>query len=123
MLLFGALLLAVNVVLYRHAYAMTHLYAHRCHRPVQSTFWERLRLVWNGPTLPRPVNRATPGDYGLAYENHEFAGEMGRLSAWHIPHRRRRGMVLLFHGYLGCKAHVLAEGGGVSRTGLRLLPD
>ncbi len=62
-----------------------------------------------GSVMRRLENRAAPGDHGLAYEAHAFAGAAGRLSAWHIPHPHRRGMVLLFHGYQGCKAHLLAE--------------
>src|SRR5205085_2373851 len=36
-------------------------------------------------------------------------GDGVTLEAWHVPARRPRGLVLLFHGYVGCKAALLQE--------------
>jgi hypothetical protein len=39
-----------------------------------------------GVEVPRPENRRTPRDLGLAYERHVFAGGRGvRLEAWLVP--------------------------------------
>jgi alpha-beta hydrolase superfamily lysophospholipase len=107
-LLFAAVVL-LNWVLYRHACAMTHFVRHPMPEPASPTLRDRLRVLLFGMVMRRRENRATPADHGLAYETHELIGGSGRLSAWYIPHSLRRGMVLLFHGYQGCKAHVLSE--------------
>ena len=108
-LLFAVVALFLNWTMYRHACAMTHFVRHPMPEPASPTVRDRLRLLLFGPVLQRMENRTTPADHGLAYETHEFSGGSGRLSAWYIPHSMRRGMVLLFHGYQGCKAHVLSE--------------
>jgi alpha-beta hydrolase superfamily lysophospholipase len=105
----AALTVLVNWVIYRHARAMTHFVRDPAPEPSVPSLRDRLRLALYGPTMPRRENRTTPAEFGLTYEAHEFPGEVVRLSAWHIPHPVRRGLVLLFHGYHGCKSHVLAE--------------
>ena len=107
-LIFAALMV-MQWVFYRHAYAMTHFVRYPKPAAEPTGIWIHLRRLLFGLPMCRLENRASPGDYSLAYETHTFAGALGRLSAWHIPHNNRRGMVLLFHGYQGCKAHLLAE--------------
>ena len=91
-LLLAAVVLFLNWVVYRHAWATTHFVRHPLPEPAVPTFQDRLRLLLFGAVLPRMENRRTPADHGLAYETHEFAGGVGRLSAWYIPHSMRRGL-------------------------------
>jgi alpha-beta hydrolase superfamily lysophospholipase len=109
LLALAALAAFVNWVLYNRVRAMTHFVRNPVAEPEMPSPRDRLRrLLWGVP-MPRRENQATPADFGLDYETHEFLSNGGRLSAWHVPHPRRRGMVLLFHGYHGCKSAVLAE--------------
>jgi uncharacterized protein len=108
-LLFAVLAAFLNWIMYRHARAMTHFVRHPLPEPAMPTFRERLRPLLFGMVLPRRENQRTPADLGLAYETHHVHGGTGRLEAWYLPNPWQRGMVLLFHGFNGCKAHVLAE--------------
>jgi alpha-beta hydrolase superfamily lysophospholipase len=95
--------------MYCHAWATTHFVRNPMPEPLSPTLRDRLRLLLCGAVLPRSENRTTPAELGLPYETHKLCGGTGRLSAWYIPHPMRRGMVLLFHGYHSCMAHVLSE--------------
>src|SRR4051812_4610009 len=97
------LVAALNWLLYRHAFAMTHFVRRS---PVQPPAG-RLEQALCGPSLERVESPETPADVGLGYENHTVMGANGRLAAWHVPHPWRRGLVLLFHGYHSCKARLL----------------
>jgi hypothetical protein len=58
--------------------------------------------------MPRPQSSTTPADYGYAYEEHTIAlPDGGRLAAWSVPHPQPRGIVLLFHGYVGSREELL----------------
>ncbi len=103
------LVVLVNWVMYRHAYAMTHFVPNSSPHGGAPTLGDRLRRLLFGTAKRRPENRTTPADFGLAYEEHEIAGGLGRLSAWYLPHPRRRGLVMLFHGYQRCKSQLLAQ--------------
>ena len=107
--LVAVLVVFLNWILYRHARAMTHFVRQPLPEPVAPTLVERLRPLLFGRVLPRRENSKTPVDYGLAYETHPFLGGSSRLEAWYIPHPWQRGTVLMFHGYNGCKSHVLSE--------------
>jgi alpha-beta hydrolase superfamily lysophospholipase len=100
----------LNVVAYRHAHAMTHLVAGATAAqpgPLEMTFWEKLGALFGGVRVPRPLNHCDPSAVGLPFEVHTVAGRCGKLEAWHVPHPRPAGVVLLFHGYVGCKAVLL----------------
>src|SRR5262249_19045512 len=56
-----------------------------------------------------PAEATRPDELDLPYEVHFFAGEGGRLAAWHVPHEHAAGLVVLFHGYASGKARLLAE--------------
>lgn len=103
--------LALNVLAYRHAHAMTRFVAHRpqTRGPEALTFLAKLRVLLTGVALHRPQEDDGPDKVGLLHEVHRFPGDAGVLEAWYIPHPRPRGLVVLFHGYVACKARILPE--------------
>lgn len=108
-----ALLTLLNVLAYRHAWAMTHFVPEgaRTQRPEQLSFMKKLTVLCTGVSIPKPRGRGkTPAEDGLPFEVHRLAGPGGvELEAWHIPHSRAKGIILMFHGYAACKADLLAE--------------
>jgi alpha-beta hydrolase superfamily lysophospholipase len=108
-LVMGFLLL--NVLAYRHAHAMTHfVQGGGCKgKPEALPLTSRARLLVSGVAMRRPYQDGRPSDLGLDYQVHTFAGEAGDLEAWYVPHAAARGVVVLFHGFAGCKASLLPE--------------
>jgi alpha-beta hydrolase superfamily lysophospholipase len=109
LLAFGLL----NILAYRHAYAMTHYVpgGDKTGKPESLSGLERLQVLLTGVTVPRPTARgSSPERIGLPFEVHTVPDE-GRitLEAWYIPHPGAQGIVLLFHGYAACKASLLHE--------------
>src|SRR5262249_41646974 len=106
------LFVLLNVLAYVHARAMTH-YAQagdRTERPEGLSYLGKVTALCTGVTVPRPSGAGTPSDRGLAFTvRHIDVADGTRLEAWHIPHPRARGLVLLFHGYASCKAGLLPE--------------
>ncbi len=114
LLAFLLAVVAVNILAYRHAHAMTHLVA--AEEPADDYKWtysnslgDRAALVFNGVTLYRPHNKRDPSSVGLPFTVHDVPGDLGKLEAWYIPQDRPSGVVLMFHGYLACKAASLGE--------------
>jgi len=107
----AALFLAINLVAFMHAGAMTRFTpgGAKTPPPESLSMLEKARTLVSGVSLPRPESQRTPADLGLAYERHRFPGSNGHeLEAWFIPGSdARRELVLLFHGYAAGKAEVL----------------
>lgn len=108
-----ALFTLLNVLAYRHAWAMTHFVPEGAptERPEQISFMKKLSVLCTGVSIPKPRGQEkTPTDHGLPFEVHRLAGPGGvELEAWHIPHSPAKGIILMFHGYASCKADLLAE--------------
>jgi alpha-beta hydrolase superfamily lysophospholipase len=97
---------ALNVLAYRHAYALTHFISGgtRTSGPESLSFPEKLRVLAVGPTVPKPVNRRSPTSLGLEYERHVFVGAHDLpLEAWYVPCPAGKGVIVLFHGHAGSK--------------------
>jgi alpha-beta hydrolase superfamily lysophospholipase len=107
--LIGFILL--NVLGYRHAHAMTHFVrgVQRTAKPEELSLAAKLKALFWGVRIGRPVTHTTPAAVGLPYEKLLIDGDRGRLAAWYIPHLAQRGLVLLLHGYARCKADLLPE--------------
>ncbi len=112
------LFVILNWLAYCHARSMTHFVetnrrtrrTEKLRQRAESlSFGDRLRLAIKGVALERPYEAIRPDDVDLPYEAHTYRGGEGRLDAWHIPHPHSAGLVVLFHGYLGCKARLLPE--------------
>ena len=111
-----ALFVLLNVVAYRHAYAMTHFTPGGKQRrsasrdqPERLTWTQKTAVLLGGVEIGRQRADVTPADVGLAYETRVFPGAVGDLEGWYLPCPESRGLVLVFHGYANCKARMLAE--------------
>jgi alpha-beta hydrolase superfamily lysophospholipase len=99
------LVVLFNLAAYRQAYGLTHFQPDGA----GPTLWDGAARLWHGAPLPRPRNRHDPSAVGLPFEVHTFAGRAGRLEAWYVPRPHAQGVVLLLHGYGGCKGQLLDE--------------
>lgn len=104
------LFVALNVVAL-HARAMTHFVdeGRRTPRPEALSAWQKAWIMLAGVRIPRPRNCATPASLGLPFEAYRLPTAGGELEAWYIRCPHPRGLVVLLHGYAGCKADLLAE--------------
>jgi len=103
---------ALNVMAYHHARAFTRFAppGPRTRQPEQLSVFEKVGVLARGARVPRPENRRSPADLGLAYETHVFPGVRDiPLEAWLVPHASPRGTVVLFHGHAASKDSQLRE--------------
>lgn len=106
------LFLLLNLVAYLHARAMTCFVSQgsKTEAPEKLSWLQKGKVLLTGVTIPRPENHTTPDRVGLSFETVRFPGGDGfELEAWHVPHAGGRALVLMFHGYAGCKADLLNE--------------
>jgi alpha-beta hydrolase superfamily lysophospholipase len=102
----------MNVLAYRHAYALTHYVegAPRLQRLELLTLGDKVEAALLGARLPRPNSPATPADLDLPYDVHRLQSRDGTdLEAWSIGCPEAKGLVLMFHGNVSCKAALLPE--------------
>jgi alpha-beta hydrolase superfamily lysophospholipase len=102
--------LGLNLIAYMHAYAMTHFVrgGERTSKPESLSVWNKAKVLFTGVNIPRPANRATPEHAGLPFTVHHLAADgQVDLEAWHIDHPQAKRLVVMFHGYAGCKDDLL----------------
>lgn len=102
--------LALNVLAFRHAGALTRFEADAPAGPSaleEQSLAERAQTLIRGPRLQRPRNTTTPADHGLAYTTEVLAETSPRLELWCLDLPAPRGVVLLCHGYAGSKSALL----------------
>lgn len=119
------LVTVLNVLAYRHAHALTHFSRDgvRTGKPETLSLSEKLRVLVVGPIVPRPRNRRTPVDVGLAYERHVFEGARGLpIEAWYIPRLHGRGLVVMFHGHADSKDSQLSAASIFGEIGYSTFP-
>lgn len=105
-------LIGINVLAYRHAYAMLHFSREgdRTGTPESLEGIGKLRILIAGVNIPKPTNHATPSKHGMPFKVHRFSvDEDIELEAWHIPRPGSRVQVVMFHGYAASKADLLSE--------------
>lgn len=101
-------LVALNVVAYRQAHGFTHFAPVGPRTRIGQL--SAVEVLIDGPRVPRPENRRTPADIGLAYERHVFRGGRGvALEAWLVHRTDAHGTVVLFHGHAASKDSQLRE--------------
>lgn len=110
LLLCAIAIIVLNVMAWRHVYAMLNFVEaeERTPAPEQLSARERINTLLSGVRIPRPENQRTPADLGLRFETIQIrSSESITLEGWMLPARRPAGIVLLFHGYADSKATLL----------------
>jgi len=103
-------IIAINGMAWMQAHSMLHYSSPSAEKAEirNLSFSQRLRMIFLGAKIPRPINRSTPTDIGLFFETQWIESDGGALEAWFIPHEDSQGIVLLFPGYAASKASLLA---------------
>lgn len=110
LLVLAVCFVALNALAFRHAWAMSHFAptGSRTESPEELSRWSKLKVLFTGVSLPRPVNRRTPAELGLRFETVRVSVESGvELETWRIPAVTNGPVVLAFGGYGGSKDGLL----------------
>lgn len=97
---------AANVMVYKHAYHFTHVSeGERPLSPEKLSFSQKLKLLLGGIALSKSQNILSPY---IKSERKTFfiptRKQHYKLECWHDKVENSKGIVLLFHGYGGCKS-------------------
>ncbi|WP_291728278.1 alpha/beta hydrolase [Bernardetia sp.] len=97
---------AANVMVYKHAYHFTHVTeGKRSLSPESLSFSQKLKILLGGISLPKSQNitsSVTTSERKTLYiptRNNKY-----KLECWYDEVENAKGIVLLFHGYGGCKS-------------------
>lgn len=102
----------LNLSAYLHAYRMSHFVSSgtRTSDPELLSWRQKIKILVVGVTVPKPKGDQKPSDRQLDYRTVTMTTEEGlTLRGWHIRARESKGMMVIFHGYASCKAHLLME--------------
>jgi alpha-beta hydrolase superfamily lysophospholipase len=101
---------AMNAMAYMQAWGMTHFVVggNRTLPPEHLTLLSKLKVVFTGVRIPRPVNTSTPSDVGLEFQTIRFGGALGdQNESWYVPCKSPKGICIQFHAYTGSKDSLL----------------
>ena len=124
MVVVAAATVGLNMLAYRHAYAMMHFTSGnaRTHDPEKLTLGQKVKALFCGVNIPRPQTRASPLDLGPDTRSLRLDGANGiTLGAWYCPGPVLSPLVILFHGYTGEKSGTLPEAKAFLDMGLSVL--
>jgi pimeloyl-ACP methyl ester carboxylesterase len=117
-------IVAMNVMAYRHAHAMTHFggATARTDKPERLNPAEKIRVLICGVTVPRPRTGLGPSalDPRCRALTIPCNGQIN-LGAWYCPRSPDAPLVILFHGYAGEKTGTLREAKALLELGLPVL--
>jgi alpha-beta hydrolase superfamily lysophospholipase len=102
--------IAVNAMAFMQARAMTHFIAgnERTLPPEHLTTLSKLKVLFTGVRIPRPLNDASPTDVGLVFETVRFGGSTGNeCEAWYVQCDAPKGICIQFHAYAASKSSLL----------------
>jgi len=108
--LFVIFLVLFNLIAYQQAHAMLHFTTSgtRTARIEYLSVWQKIKVLFSGAHIPKPLNAMTPKNFGLSFETHQInVTDKIVLEAWYIPHPQPKGIILLFHGYAASKSRLL----------------
>jgi len=114
----------LNLLAYRHAYAMMHFTQGtvRTGQPETLTVGEKIKVLFCGTTIPRPRTSLAPASLGSECKSLTMNGSNGiTLGAWYCPGSAPGEMVILFHGYGGEKTGTLPEASAFLEMGASVL--
>lgn len=120
LVVFASTAIGVNVVAYQHARAMLNYgpAGDRTASPELLSIGQKLTVLVCGVSNPRPANRRTPPEVGLAFETVRIPSTDGiELEAWVMKPASPRGTALLFHGYAVAKSTLLGEAAALVQLG------
>ena len=115
---------ALNVLAWRHAYAMTHFGRGfvKTQVPEKLTFFEKAQVLVSGVRLPRPETKIPPASLGPECRAITIPCTNGiTLGAWYCPVASSSSLVLLFHGYAGEKTGTMPEAKAFLELGASVL--
>ena len=115
---------ALNVLAYRHAYAMMHFTTGnpRTHEPEKLSVGQKVKVLLWGVNIPRPETMALPTALGPATKNLRLKCVNGmELGAWYCAGASQNPLVILFHGYSCEKSSLLPEARALLEMGFSVL--
>jgi len=116
--------IALNLLAYRHAYAMMHFTAGnpRTREPETLALGQKIWILLRGVNIPRPHTIASPLDLGPATKSLRLDSANGIvLGAWYCAAPGQTPLVILFHGYSSEKSGTLPEAKAFLEMGLSVL--
>jgi alpha-beta hydrolase superfamily lysophospholipase len=123
-LLFGLTFILLNLIAYKPAQAMLNVpqVGSRTEPPENLSLWQKVKILFTGVRIPRPLNHSTPAEVGLSFETHRIrVNDTIDLEAWHIPQPQAKGLIVMFHGYASSKSHLLPEASALHKLGFATL--
>jgi len=118
--IFLLLFVLLNVILYNHAWQLTHFTAEtgfEKKKPEDLGLLEKGKLAFTGVTVSRPENKIFPKD---KFETLKISGRY-ELEAWLLKVPKPKGVVLLFHGYQNSKSGMVGYGNRLNAAGYNTL--
>ena len=112
LLLLMAAFAGLNVLAYRHAYALLHYgtAGEHTHNAGALSLWRKAKVLLVGVNVPRPRGHGTPSTVGMPFREVTLSSTSTvQLGAWLCPKKDATTVVILFHGYASEKSTVLAE--------------
>lgn len=112
MLMIATGIIALNLLAYRHAFAMMHFTAgsSRTHEPEKLGLVQKCKVLLCGVQIPRPQTLSSVAELGPVARPLQLEGTNGiTLGAWYCPGTIEKPLVILFHGYTGEKSGTLPE--------------
>lgn len=123
--LLAAALVAVNAAAFMQAGSMTRWAEgdERTDEPEALGPLERLRVIFTGVSLPRPVDALTPLAFGVEAETVEIPGGHGgsALAGWYLAAPDEELVAVLFHGWAASKATLLPHALALQELGASVL--
>ena len=114
------LFVLLNVILYNHAWQLTHFTAatgFEKKKPEELGLLEKGKLAFTGVTVSRPENKIFPKS---KFETLKIPGRF-ELEAWLAKVPEPKGVVLLFHGYQNSKSGMVGYGDRLNAAGYHTL--
>jgi alpha-beta hydrolase superfamily lysophospholipase len=103
--------IALNLIAYMQARSMTHFVEGgiRTSHVESLTLTEKLKILFVGVNIPKPINASTPADVGLPFQTFRFGGQdHSDCEGWFVRAKNPKAFCLAFHAYATCKSSLLA---------------
>lgn len=108
--------IVANIIVYNHAYCFTHFSetsTEKPRRPEDLSWGEKLKTLFTGVQVPKSKNNSEPQRDFSTFTIQSYE----EIEGWDIPVDSSKGIVILFHGYISCKANMLAYSDAFNQKG------